>query len=584
MNINIKKFNEFILENNTSNIFPMYILVDRIYKSSASNALGVMTQDVRKELFEQIIITEKNFKKINLKENVPIINFTEKNDIVKKMIDTKLIDINSLYNHPDMSELVSDKIKFHKAFDSKDFVPKTLFTKEKALTNLKFPVIAKPSKGHSAEGIQKFNNKEDLKKSNHEFDIFSEMIEIKKEFRCFCFRDKIIELNERKKIDKEEDFLEKSSSKTNFFYKKISHDSYHKKTRLIDILKQCKNIANLDFFSLDFAEDIHGNLFVIEMNSRTGMGADKTIKLYKFIYEDYYKKTVSKDNNLYMNSLIKDWKNTYDKQKKINECTTVVGNVNNVNFLFKNRDRSYTPDIRIIHEKFNNVEIAYYVDQTGWLEGMNEYGVGCVFSNMTHIKWKGYEPSYYVTDEPKNDSASEKFHSNVLNMLTSKNVEIAISKIIKGKKDGNYLMSDKNSSYELEIHNGEYRIKKLVFSDNSFYTKTNHGVLFPEAGHQPSGESIKRASSQIRKHQADIQLAGIKDISEIPMRMKFQAFDSESSLNVFRTDSEEYTISQCLFDLTNLNFYFYHDKATADTLKIEDNIKDGKIKITAIHL
>ena len=61
--------------------------------------------------------------------------------------------------------------------------------------------------------------------------------------------------------------------------------------------------------------------------------------------------------------------------------------------------------------------------------------------------------------------------------------------------------------------------------------------------------------------------------------MKFQAFDSKSPLNTFRTDDEEYTISQCMMALTNLEFYFYHDRMTADTIKLEDTIKDPKIKI-----
>jgi hypothetical protein len=183
-----------------------------------------------------------------------------------------------------------------------------------------------------------------------------------------------------------------------------------------------------------------------------------------------------------------------------------------------------------------------------------------------------------VSDHPKNDSKFAPFEKGVKKILTAKNAKEAIEFLIASKKSGSFLLGDLKDIYEIEVFKGKHKNRKLEVA-GTYYCKTNHGVLFPEAGHQSSGESIKRASSSIRRHQAETQLIGIQDISEIPERMKFQAFDPLSSMNVFRTDQEEYTISQCMMDLTNLKFYFFHDNLTANSLDIEIHIKDPKISV-----
>jgi hypothetical protein len=208
---------------------------------------------------------------------------------------------------------------------------------------------------------------------------------------------------------------------------------------------------------------------------------------------------------------------------------------------------------------------------------MNEYGVGFVFSALTEKEYKGYDPSYTVTDEPKNDNLFKRFAEGIKKILTSKTAEEAIDKILVSEKSGNFLVGDKECIIELEVFKGKHKKKRSKLED--FIVKSNHGELIPDAGHQPNGESVKRASSQIRQHQAIVQLHGVTSISDIPTRMKFQAFDSDSSLNVYRTDVEEHTISQCLMNLTDLKFYFFHDSYTADSVKLEEKSPAKKLKV-----
>jgi hypothetical protein len=584
--VKIRKFEDFVTEQYhvapgkslSDVLLRFYMLVRKPFPTTSEKVLGKMIGSVRNTLFDQLSVDSTNCMHLPLQPGIPILNFTEDNDLVQKMLDEDLIDRGSLYNDPSQSLLVSDKVTFHKTFQESLYVPKTVYTVKDA-SSLAFPIIAKPAQGKSAEGIMKFENHEDLISSDKEFDVFCETIDIAREFRCFCFRDDVMEVNERIKIEGSEDFLLKADTKTDFYYKKVDYNTPELKT----LLEDCRKRVQLDFYSVDFAETSNGQLFIIEMNSRTGMGVDKMVELYTRVHRDFFKKAPSDVSLEKMDQMVSSWKTAYEKNKgenSVNECTTVAGHLDGSRFLFKNRDRSYTPDTVIVHENFKGTEIVYYTDQTGWIEGMNEHGVGFVFSQLTGKERNGYGPSWRVSDEPKNSGKFDKFAKGVKEIFTAKDAREAMKLLEKSEKSGSFLMGDPNEIYEIEVFEGDTKSRKLDFDENPYYVKSNHGVLIPHAGHQPSGYSIKRASSEIRKHQAETQLKGIQDLSEIPTRMKTQVFDSGSSLNVFRTDAEEYTISQCMMDLTNLKFYFFHDPSTADSIKVENSAKNSKITVT----
>jgi hypothetical protein len=576
---NIRSFEEFINENLLSQVFQrFYMLVRKPFPTESENLLGRMIGEGRDILFDQLSIDNSNYKSLPILPGIPILNFTEDNDIVDLMLKNNIIEDSALYNRPNESRKVSDKVSFHSLFSQSQYVPKTVFSIEDT-NELKFPIIAKPSNGKSAEGIKKFKTAEELKDSTEKFDIFSEMIDINEEYRCFCFRDEILELNMRVKIKGSSDFLEDSKTKTDFIYKDINPEKYEYVQEINELISECRKMINLDFYSIDFAETPDGKLYIIEMNSRTGMGVDKMTQLYSKIYEDFYKKPVDDFTVTKLENLKKEWEDAYEKEKSsdINECTVVAGNLEDKMFLFKNRDRSYTPDSIVKREILNGVEIVYYTDQTGWIEGMNEYGVGFVFSALTTNKYNGYDPSYYVSDEPKSADKFKPFAKDIKNVLTSKNVEDAIKLIEKSKKSGNFLIGDKKEIVEMEVFDG--KIVKEKIDKTQLKIKTNHGELISHAGHQPDPYSIKRAGSSIRKYQAELQLSGVKSLSDIPTRMKAQVYDTNSPLNVFRTDAEEHTISQCLMNLTDLRFYFFHDNLTADSVKFEGKEK-GKINVS----
>ena len=64
-------------------------------------------------------------------------------------------------------------------------------------------------------------------------------------------------------------------------------------------------------------------------------------------------------------------------KKLLNECIIVAKRVGDTLIMAKNRDRAYKPELEVVHEIIDGVEVAYLRDTiTDWSEGMNEYGIG----------------------------------------------------------------------------------------------------------------------------------------------------------------------------------------------------------------
>jgi len=274
------------------------------------------------------------------------------------------------------------------------------------------------------------------------------------------------------------------------------------------------------------------------------------------------------------------------KNKQLYECTLVTGNHKGKIFLFKNRDKRFIADYKIVHEIYKGVEIVYSTDQAGWVEGMNEYGIGFVYSFLT-VKDESsstYDVNWWVTNSPSSKPKEGKEKGNAfLDIISSKTLEDAIKKINKYLYNGNYLIATKDTVFEIEIFKSQVEMRKLNLKPGENYIKTNHGVLIPYAGHQETGSNIKRASSEIRKIDAERFIMGFKNYTDLIKRMGKQNYDKDSILNVFRTDDIERTVSQVLFDLDLKIMHFVHYDKNSHFFGIEDNLpKDYKPKLKII--
>ena len=192
-----------------------------------------------------------------------------------------------MYNVPSQMKHSGNKTQFYKMFKDYDFIPKAVYTKEDT-KNLTFPVIAKPDGEHSGIGIEIFDTYEELMKSRGEFDNFSEAKDLEKEYRVLLLNDQNVLIHERVSMSDNEIKDKDSDEQTSFVYVDQDMERLDFLEELDGIAKDIKEQIDLGLWSIDVMIDTDGNLWVAEINSASGMAADKMARVYIALYEDYY--------------------------------------------------------------------------------------------------------------------------------------------------------------------------------------------------------------------------------------------------------------------------------------------------------
>lgn len=238
---------------------------------------------------------ENNIDDTEINPDYPILTYHT--DTVKKLLDSGKIKEENIYNHPDHISKSGSKEEFHKLVGEDANIPKTVYSKNDALENLNFPIIAKPSKGHSGIGIQ-IIEKPDLMEDVDEkiFDTFSEYIDKAEEHRFINFKGKPIfwmertPLNEKAKNGKGE-----AKEEMEFGYAKRNVKDLPKDYKKV-LERFCKIYEDLPYMCFDMMKGKDGKVYVIESNAQPGVPFDSTIEAYKHIYEDFYKKPLDKES------------------------------------------------------------------------------------------------------------------------------------------------------------------------------------------------------------------------------------------------------------------------------------------------
>jgi len=242
-----------------------------------------------------IQINENNIDDIEVNPDYPILTYHS--DTVNELLKRKKIKEENIYNHPKHISKSGSKEEFHKLVGEDENIPKTVYSKNDALEKLTFPIIAKPSKGHSGIGIQVIKKPElmeDLDESV--FDTFSEYIDKAEEMRFINFKGKPIFWMERTPLNtkaksgdgdpKEEmefGYTKRDISKLPNDYKKV-------------LEKFCKIYEDLPYMCFDMMKSKDGKVYVIESNAQPGVPFDSTVEAYKHIFEDFYGRPVNSES------------------------------------------------------------------------------------------------------------------------------------------------------------------------------------------------------------------------------------------------------------------------------------------------
>lgn len=253
-------------------------------------------------------------RRISLNYDEPILGFCGNSP-------TKLLKKEGikLFNKPKDCEISASKLKFHKEFDGASFIPKTVFNLDD-IEKLELPIIAKPSEGFSAAGIEKFDSYEDARKSKLKFDIWCECKEIEREFRAFIMNGKIIHIVERI-TNRENDMSvgkKKPNEKIDLVYIDQSMDGFPYLDKFNKMFNELCKKVKLDCWCIDIMVDKDKDIWVPEINSAPGISPSAFYPIYKNYLKLAYNKDIDDKSNLELSKMAeqhrKDMKNEYPKE------------------------------------------------------------------------------------------------------------------------------------------------------------------------------------------------------------------------------------------------------------------------------
>jgi len=247
----------------------------------------------------------------SINSELPVYNYGN-HDEIYELIKNGQFKKKNIYNHPDNLKYANDKIEFHKAMDGLDFVPKTVF-KQEDVSQLKFPIIAKPKGGSKGEGINVFKTKEDLEKFTPEdeemkLDLFSEKFDLQREFRVITVKGTRVYIAERIPTNKKAKSLRESANlfpnkdlfgkkgtldgRSSYKWVEVKNSDLDKKVwdQIEKIMPVACEKLKLEVMGLDFGLDSKGKVWIIEANTCPGLNKDQIVRIYLQIFEDFYKR------------------------------------------------------------------------------------------------------------------------------------------------------------------------------------------------------------------------------------------------------------------------------------------------------
>ena len=263
-------------------------------------------------------------------------------------------------------------------------------------------------------------------------------------------------------------------------------------------------------------------------------------------------------------------------------CVIVYTTIDNKKILVKNRDRVYKPNIVIIHELVDGVEMAYIKDlKTGWIEGLNGNGIGIINSTLNRNDGK------YKVDK----SYLKMKKNRILDALHKTDSKKIINEIIEDNKkvpflEGHSLIvcDDKCLHIENNVDN-KFVITKI--NDTSVFT--NSGKSFDDAGFVKGKKGLssflrrKNIEMELKNKQINSyeELIDIMNKNYIGIDPRFHSYRDEKMIEKHLHNNSEKnkknmkivrTTGQILLNLTDKELVYYEDINNSKGVKYINNL------------
>tara|TARA_B100001093_G_C26858367_1_gene1028571 strand:+ start:4498 stop:5526 length:1029 start_codon:yes stop_codon:yes gene_type:complete len=289
----LKTFEQFIFEKSNKDYFKKvnFILagekIEGLTGKNNKRIYGEINDICLDKLFNSYYAKGDYGKKLNVDSKLPLIYYGGNSKEGLNFLEKYGISEDVMYNLPEPMKVSGNKSDFYKMFSDSDFICKTVYKREDT-KDLQFPVIAKPDDGHSGVGIEIFDNYEDLEKSKGKFENYSEAKDLDREFRVLLMNEKPVLVHERVSMGENEIKDKKSNEQTEFTYVDQDISKLDFMDKVDEICKTVREKLKLGLWSIDLMVDKGGDCWVAEINSASGMAADKMARVYVMVYEDFY--------------------------------------------------------------------------------------------------------------------------------------------------------------------------------------------------------------------------------------------------------------------------------------------------------
>lgn len=266
-------------------------------------------------------------------------------------------------------------------------------------------------------------------------------------------------------------------------------------------------------------------------------------------------------------------RNSFNKEG----CIVAVGEWGGSRVLLKNRDRNYTPKLRVYHEVREGTEILYIQDEvTGWIEGMNEHGIAIVNSALAVARDEAEKKLVKTVGKKSKDG------ERILKALEQKTLDeaIAIACEYKGGIKGHTFVSDPNKTVSIEQTSKHECVVKTV-SSGKVHVRTNHGFFYDDAGYT-DGDNY--ASSVYRRNRAKKVLRDVENPEDIGPALFADRKEDGNGMSMVRKTDNMRTTSQLVMDVTKKQLWLYLLPDVVEFDGFEDNMPKGRKKTLKIEV
>lgn len=257
-------------------------------------------------------------------------------------------------------------------------------------------------------------------------------------------------------------------------------------------------------------------------------------------------------------------------------CVIASLYLENQSILVKNRDRKYIATIEVIHELRNGVEVLYIHDiDTDWSEGINEYGIG--ITNATLMVNQDEREGVVIKKRINTISNDGKKIREALSLYNIDTTVKYLTDYKNKKQDHNGLkgitfVCTKDKKYIIE-GTTKHEPAVTLYPTNSLIVRTNHGIIYPNAGYT---KGIKRKSSLSRLDISHRELSKVNSINEVLDALSKQHIE-DNFLNPYRRISEYqiFTTGQILMNLNTLTLSYRPDNIYCKYIGYSNLLPEG---------